>query len=166
MQHNPIISGSSEGVCPSGNIRRILSKFPDICRRSHFCHDRKVSSIRQWQSFGLCMRKQHFPFFKFMCTSRNYVLEDTAGFSNAGFFFISGCRICMNCVHICGKQKRESTSEKGSAFRFSGRNTAQENLEFLFFCVSWQESGCSVRESGELKSKGIPLWEKTPFWNI
>ena len=37
MQHNPIISGSSEGVCPSGNIRRILSKFPDICRRSHFC---------------------------------------------------------------------------------------------------------------------------------
>lgn len=76
MQHNPIISGSSEGVCPSGNIRRILSKFPDICRRSHFCHDRKVSSIRQWQSFGLCMRKQHFPFFKFMCTSRNYVLED------------------------------------------------------------------------------------------
>ena len=63
MQHNPIISGSSEGVCPSGNIRRILSKFPDICRRSHFCHDRKVSSIRQWQSFGLCMRKQHFPFF-------------------------------------------------------------------------------------------------------
>ena len=24
----------------------------------------------------------------------------------------------------------------------------------------------SVRESGELKSKGIPLWEKTPFWNI
>ncbi len=36
----------------------------------------------------------------------------------------------MNCVHICGKQKRESTSEKGSAFRFSGRNTAQENLEF------------------------------------
>lgn len=73
-------------VCPSGNIRRILSKFPDICRRSHFCHDRKVSSIRQWQSFGLCMRKQHFPFFKFMCTSRNYVLEDTAGFSDAGFF--------------------------------------------------------------------------------
>ena len=65
---------------------RILSKFPDICRRSHFCHDRKVSSIRQWQSFGLCMRKQHFPFFKFMCTSRNYVLEDTAGFSDAGFF--------------------------------------------------------------------------------
>lgn len=62
MQHNPIISGSSEGVRPSGNIRRILSKFPDICRRSHFCHDRKVSSIRQWQSFGLCMRKQHFPF--------------------------------------------------------------------------------------------------------
>ena len=39
----------------------------------------------------------------------------------------------MNCVHICGKQKRESTSEKGSAFRFSGRNTAQENLEFLSF---------------------------------
>ena len=111
MQHNPIISGSSEGVCPSGNIRRILSKFPDICRRSHFCHDRKVSSIRQWQSFGLCMRKQHFPFFKFMCTSRNYVLEDTAGFSDAGFFLypVAGSVLTAS---ISAENKNENPHQK------------------------------------------------------
>lgn len=47
----------------------------------------------------------------------------------------------MNCVHICGKQKQESTSEKGSAFRFSGRNTAQENLEFCSFVCHGRSLG-------------------------
>lgn len=52
-----------------------------------------------------------FPVFKFMCTSRNYVLEDTAGFSDAGFFYIR-LQDLYELRPYLRKTKRESTSEK------------------------------------------------------
>lgn len=47
----------------------------------------------------------------------------------------------MNCVHICGKQKRESTSEKGSAFRFLAEIPRKKTWNFCPFVCHGRSLG-------------------------
>lgn len=53
------------------------------------------------------------------------------------------------------KTKTRIHIRKRIGFPFFWQKYRARKLGIFVLCVSWQESGCSVRESGELKSKGI-----------
>ena len=91
----PLLSMEGNRTLCIVNHRGIIKYCPEVIGiATQSYHIRIVGrslSIRKYSAdlieiSGYMQEITFLPFFKFMCTSRNYVLEDTAGFSDAGFF--------------------------------------------------------------------------------